>query len=152
MSTPLPARHDRLFDENDSPVPDEVGRLAHRVGAIALFALIALQFVWHLAWLPPERVGVGLVLAIMVVPLAIPALLLILGFKKALFWAGFIAMLHFCHGVMEAWTDPAALLAGLIEAMLAAVVCCAAGWHGLARRVYWRKLVNQAAGDEGGNV
>jgi uncharacterized membrane protein len=148
MNAPLPARHDRLFDENDSPVPDEVGRLAHRIGTVSLFALIAMQFIWHLFWLPPERVAVGLVLGIMVVPLAIPALLLALGYKKALFWAGFIAMLHFCHGVMEAWSYPAALVPGLIEATLAAVLCCAAGWHGLARRVYWRKLVNQASEEQ----
>ncbi|MCG6117537.1 MAG: DUF2069 domain-containing protein [Aquimonas sp.] len=145
MSTPLPARHERLFDENDSPVPDEIGLLAHRIGAIALFALIAMQFIWHLAWLPPERVPVGIVLALMVIPLAVPAFFLLFGAKKALFWAGFIAMLHFCHGVMEAWSSSTALVPGLIEATLAAIVCCAAGWHGLARRVYWRKLVNQAS-------
>ena len=141
----LESVNSNLFDENASPVPAHVGRTAHRIGAVLLFALIALQVLWYLHWLPPERARPLVALAIAAVPLLIPAVFLLLRARKALFWAGFIAMFHFTHGVMEAWSVPAALLPGLLEALLAAGVCCAAAWHGLSRRIYWRKLVEAAS-------
>jgi uncharacterized membrane protein len=128
-------------------VPEHVGRTAHRIGAVLLFALIALQVLWYLHWLPPERARPLIALAIAAVPLLIPAIFLLLRAKKALFWAGFIAMFHFTHGVMEAWSVPAALWLGVLEALLAAGVCCAAAWHGLSRRIYWRKLVEASSAE-----
>lgn len=148
MQTSLESANPNLFDENASPVPEHVGRSAWRIGLAFLLALIALQFAWHLWWLPAERVSPWLPLSVLALPLIIPAIFALLRFKKALFWAGFIAMLHFTHGVMEAWTVPAALWPGIAEAVFAAGLCCAAAWHGLARRIYWRKLVN-AQGAQG---
>jgi|GEM_PF-298630 uncharacterized membrane protein len=134
-----------LFDENASPVPAHVGHTAHRIGVALLLALIVLQFVWYLLLFPPERARPLVALAIAALPLIVPALFLLARAKKALFWAGFIAMFHFTHGVMEAWSVPAALWPGLLEAVLAAGLCCAAAWHGLSRRIYWRKLVEAQA-------
>lgn len=139
------ATHPNLFDENASPVPEHVGRTAWRIGVVLLWALIVLQLAWYLALLPPANVSPWVPLGFLGLPLLIPALCALAQMKKALFWAGFIAMLHFTHGVMEAWTVPAALWPGLIEAVLAAGVCCAAAWHGLSRRIHWRKLVNAAS-------
>ena len=141
----LESANPNLFDENASPVPEHVGRTAWRIGVVLLWLLIALQLAWYLVLLPPARVSPWLPLAFLGLPLLIPALCALAQMKKALFWAGFIAMFHFTHGVMEAWTVPAALWPGLIEATLAAGVCCAAAWHGLSRRIYWRKLVNASA-------
>lgn len=146
----LESANPNLFDENASPVPEHVGRRAWRIGVVLLWALIALQLAWYLVLLPPARVSPWVPLTFLGLPLLIPALCALANMKKALFWAGFIAMFHFTHGVMEAWTVPAALWPGLIEAALAAGVCCAAAWHGLSRRIYWRKLVTAAAEETGG--
>jgi uncharacterized membrane protein len=147
MRTPLESANSNLFDENASPVPEHVGRTAWRLGLAFLLALIALQFAWYLWWLPPASASPWLPLSVFALPLIVPALFALLRFKKALFWAGFIGMLHFTHGVMEAWTVPAALWPGIAEALLAAGLCCAAAWHGLSRRIYWRKLVQASQGD-----
>lgn len=141
----LESTNANLFDENASPVPPHVGQTAWRLGVLLLWVLIGLQLAWYLVLLPPAKVSPWIPLGFLGLPLLIPALCALARMKKALFWAGFIAMFHFTHGVMEAWTVPAALWPGVAEALLSAGVCCAAAWHGLSRRIYWRKLVNAAA-------
>jgi uncharacterized membrane protein len=134
------------IDPYSIKVPDEVGRLAHRLGEWALVSLIVLQLVWYLRVAPPQSIPLAWVLGIMLTPLLIPAIGLLLRRPKALFWAGFMSMLHFMHGVSEAWAAPEVRTVATIEVLLSTLLACSAGWHGMARRKAWRRLYNDAIG------
>ncbi|MBN8426005.1 MAG: DUF2069 domain-containing protein [Xanthomonadales bacterium] len=125
-------------------VPQEVGRKAHRIGVGALLLLIVVQLDWYLRAAPPQTIPVTWVLAFMLTPLLVPAIGVVLKRPKALFWAGFMSMLHFMHGVSEAWTVPEVRELALLEVLFSSVLACAAGWHGMARRKAWRRLFSQA--------
>ena len=95
-------------------------RAADRVGAIALWALAALQLVW-----PDRRVLVAAV-ALM---LLMPALgLWLRSPRRGLILGALVGLAYFSHGVMEAWTDPASRAYGVVEAMLEIVLVLALGW------------------------
>lgn len=101
---------------------------------IGLLALLALQLYWH-GLAPPPRSAMGwaaLVVAVLPLLLALP------GAWKArpmpLFWANFMALLYFCHGVSEAWTTPALRLPAFVEIALSVIVICAYGAFGLHSR------------------
>jgi len=125
-------------------VPPEIGRTAHRIGVAALCLLILLQLDWYLRAAPPQRIPLTWVLLVTLTPLLVPALGILLKRPKALFWAGFMSLLHFMHGVSEAWAVPAVRELALLEVLFSSVLACAAGWHGMARRKAWRRLYNAA--------
>lgn len=107
---------------------------ARRIGIAALFALLALQLAWH-AWLaPPTVVPTWLVLAVFALPLAVPAIGVLRGRRTALFWGGLVSLLHFCHGVSEAWTTPDVRGLALMEVALSLTLIAAIGYDGLQRR------------------
>ena len=77
-----------------------------RAPAILGWAGLALvQLAWHLWLLPPAR-GAGPVLLLALLPLALP-LLALRRLQRALIWTGIVALFYFCHGVAEAWSQPA---------------------------------------------
>lgn len=101
---------------------------------VGLLALLALQLYWH-GLAPPPRSAMGwAALGVAVLPLlaALP------GAWKArpmpLFWANFMALLYFCHGVSEAWTTPEVRVLAFVEIALSVVVICAYGAFGLRSR------------------
>lgn len=100
--------------------------LQQRVGFIAWGALAALQIVWHAWWLPPASVPVGGVLALALVPLAIP-LLYWRRPERALLLTGMFSLFYFCHGVVEAWAAPRERAFAWVEIVLtiAIVLACA---------------------------
>lgn len=99
-----------------------------------LLALLALQLLWH-GLLPPPRSALGWsALAVAVLPL----LLALPGAWQArplpLFWANLLCLAYFCHGVSEAWTQPAMRPWALLEIVLAVAVVCAYAVLGLRSR------------------
>lgn len=99
-----------------------------------LVAMLLLQVAWH-GFLPPPRSALGWsALAIAVLPL----LLVLPGAWRAqpnpLFWANLLCLLYFCHGVSEAWTQPAMRGLALLEIAIAVVVVSAYGAFGLRSR------------------
>ena len=108
--------------------------LATRYAALGAFALFVLQPLWH-AWLAPPLQTPGLVAAAFGALPIVPALVLFaLRHRHASFWAAVAALLYFCHGIAEAWTDRTVWPLGLAEAGIAAWVVVAASWDGMRAR------------------
>ena len=98
-----------------------------RIAFAAWAALIALQPVWYL-WLAPPANGQSLFALALTLPLLLlPLLALRHGSGRALLWVGIVALFHFCHGVVAAWTTPSARVPALIEATLCVVLIGAMG-------------------------
>jgi uncharacterized membrane protein len=101
---------------------------AERVGLVAWAALVFLQVAWY-AWLaPPANGNAGLALALTLPPLLLPLFALRRGTKRALLWVGIISLAYFCHGVVAAWSIPAARLPAVIEIILCVLLIGALGW------------------------
>ena len=83
-------------------------------------ALIALQPTWHALLPPPAGSGSWILAAIATVPLLLPLRGVWVGSLRAMTWAGYLSMLYFVVGVMEAWANPPQRLAALIQIALVA--------------------------------
>jgi uncharacterized membrane protein len=104
------------------------------VARACVFALLALQPVWH-GWLdPPQRLPAWLVMGIAMLPLLLPAIGVLRRRPGALFLAGLVSLLYFSHGVAEAWADPAARIPALVEVALSLLLVGSIGAAGLQRR------------------
>lgn len=109
-------------------------RAWRRVAIALLAALILLKLAWH-AWLaPPLRFPLGFVLGLALIPLLIPALIACFDLRRGAFWAGFVALAYFSHGIMEAWTTPAVRLLAHLEWIIATLLIVAVGIAGLNER------------------
>ena len=105
-----------------------------RLAAAAVFALFVLSWVWYLWLAPPQTLPPWLV-ASMHSLLMLPSVLLLLARRpSALFWGAVGALFAFCHGVMEAWSAPAARLPAWIEVVLALLIIFGASWAGMRGR------------------
>ena len=105
---------------------------AARTNRGAVLGLLALHVAWNGAglWGPSSRLAlVGLAL-----PLAVVAAMQFTARPSARFWSGVVALLTFCHGVTEAWTDPAARIPALVEIALSLLVIAGASWDGMVAR------------------
>lgn len=75
--------------------------------------------------------------------LVLPPLLLAPGAwwrgRLSRFWAGVLALFWFCHGVMEAWSEPATRMQGLLLLALSLVVVSTVSWPALQARFGRRK-------------
>ena len=96
-------------------------RLAQRIGFAGWAALALLQVAWHGWLLPPATMSVAAVLAIALVPLALP-----LAYwrqpQRVLLAAGMVGLFYFCHGVAEAFAATAARPLAWIEIGLTVVL------------------------------
>ena len=101
-----------------------------RIGVAAWIALVALQFAWYLAIAPPSAGSPWIALALTLPPLLLPLLALPSGLRRALFWAGVIALFYFCHGIVAAWIAPAARAPAVIESVLCVALIGVVGWIG----------------------
>jgi uncharacterized membrane protein len=111
---------------------------AMAIARLLLGALFGLQLAWH-GWIaPPTVLPQGFVLALAAGPLAIPLIGLLLRWQQAMFMAALLALLYFCHGVMEAWAAPEVRVLAVIEVLLSSALIGFAGWpswrDGMARR------------------
>jgi uncharacterized membrane protein len=98
-----------------------------RIGVGAWVALVVLQIAWYLVIAPPATGSPWLALALTLPALLLPLLALRTGVARALFWVGIVALFYFCHGVVAAWTSPAARLPAIIECVLCVVSILAIG-------------------------
>jgi uncharacterized membrane protein len=105
-----------------------------RVGVIAFWGLLGLQFAWHGLLAPPAAVPMALPLLLLAVPLLPPALGLLLRWPNALFWAAVVSLLHFSVGVMELWTTPGVRMLAGVQVVLALLLIGAVASDGLERR------------------
>jgi uncharacterized membrane protein len=110
------------------------------LGLLAFWLLFALQWVWHLWWLPPARGSALLPLALFALPLLPPAIGLLRRTPNALFWAALVSLLHVCHAIAELWAAPATRVAAAIELALALLLISAVGIDGLRRRRAARRV------------
>ena len=95
-------------------------RAADRIGAVALWALAALQLVW-----PDRRVLIAAVALL----LLMPALgLWLRAPRRGLLLGALVGLAFFSHGVMEAWSDPGSRAYGVAEALLEIALVVALGW------------------------
>ncbi|MBD8525545.1 DUF2069 domain-containing protein [Pseudomarimonas arenosa] len=100
--------------------------------ALSLIALIAIQAAWQLAFESSARV---FWLLFGLAPLLACLTALALRRPTALFWSGVLALLYFCHGVMEGWTVTSDIRwLAVLEAAVAMTLVLAVGADGLARR------------------
>ena len=102
---------------------------ARRIGFAAWGALVLLQPAWYLWLAPPANGRAWLALLFTVPPLLLPLTALRADPRRALFWAGIVALFYFCHGIVAAWAEPQARIPALIEALLCAVLIAALGWR-----------------------
>lgn len=107
---------------------------AHRIGLGAWLALILVQPLWYLWLAPPTGGSPWLALAFTVPPLLLPALALRRSTRRALLWAGVVALFYFAHGVTAAWAEPTARLPALLETAVTLIVICALGWDARSYR------------------
>jgi len=98
-----------------------------RIGVAAWIALVALQFAWYLGIAPPATGSPWLALALTLPALLLPLIALRTGLARTLFWVAVVALFYFCHGVVAAWTSPAARVPAIIESVLCVVSILAIG-------------------------
>ncbi|HET7844548.1 MAG TPA: DUF2069 domain-containing protein [Xanthomonadales bacterium] len=108
--------------------------MSARIGAIALFALFLLQVAWHAWWLPPVRMPAWLVATLFAAPLALALALWAKRPARGLLVGGMLGLFYFCHGLAEAWADPRARVAGLLEAALVVALVAAPAADAIAAR------------------
>ena len=98
------------------------------VGAAAWIALVLLQFAWYLGIAPPAAGTPWIALGFTLPALLLPLFALRSGLRRALLWVGVVALFYFCHGVVAAWTTPAARVPAIIESALCVVLIGTLGW------------------------
>jgi uncharacterized membrane protein len=108
--------------------------MSARIGAAALVALLVLQVAWHAWWLPPVRAPAWLVTLLFAAPLAAALAVWWRRPARGLLVGGMLGLFYFCHGVGEAWVDPRARVAGLLEALLVVVLVAAPAAAAIAAR------------------
>ena len=102
---------------------------AQRVGFAAWATLVLLQPAWYLWLAPPANGRAWLALLFTLPPLLLPLTALRTSPRRALSWAGIVALFYFCHGIVAAWAVPQARVPALIEALLCAVLIAAPAWR-----------------------
>ncbi|MCL7715677.1 DUF2069 domain-containing protein [Stenotrophomonas mori] len=101
----------------------------HSTLLLALMALAALYTWWFLHdrhWLATQLVFTA--------PPLLLAIALRLGWRRAPFWSGVLALGWFSHGVMSAWSHPETLRLALLEIVLSLVVVTVVSLPGLRAR------------------
>ena len=98
-----------------------------------LAALLLMQAALYALWFRDDRHLVAALL-VFVLPPVLLAVGALAGSARAAFWAGVLALLLFCHGVMTAWADPAQRGLALAATALSVLVVFASSWSGLRAR------------------
>ncbi|HWS41119.1 MAG TPA: DUF2069 domain-containing protein [Arenimonas sp.] len=118
--------------------------MSKRFALLGIFAMLALQILWHAFLLPPERVPLGVVLSIAILPIAPAVILALFRRPSAIFWGGVAALLYFCHSITELWTTPTIWPLALLELGLSLWIIFCGNWTGLQAKVFKRKKSESA--------
>ena len=98
-------------------------------------AMVVLHGMWHGFLAPPPTPLLARVVFLLSVLPILPALVLFsLHHRRAPFWAAVAALLYFCHGITEAWTEPGVWPLGLAEAAVAVWIVVTSSWDGIRAR------------------
>jgi uncharacterized membrane protein len=101
-------------------------------------ALVALEIAWH-GFIVPSA-SRWPVLALAVLPLALPLLALSRGTNRALLIASIAVLPYFCHGIMELVVDPSVRGLAAAEVALSAALVIATGTIGMIGRRRTRRI------------
>lgn len=86
--------------------------------AVQYFLLLALQFFWHVVWVPPREIPLFTALALSIVPLIPGALAIALRAKSALVWAGMVVLGYFGFAAMEFYLAGPARAPALLQCVI----------------------------------
>jgi uncharacterized membrane protein len=115
--------------------------LSKRWTALGIFALLALQVLWHFVLAPPEKVPAWLITFLFSLPWLVVCFLILIKHRTFAFWGGTFGLFYFAHGVMEAWAIPDIWQLGLLEAGLCIWVIIASSWDGMKARFSKKKSI-----------
>lgn len=110
----------------------------------SLIALALLQVLWYGLLAPATSIPASAAIALALLPFALPLLGATRDPRTGLLLGALVALLYFCHGVMEAWANPAARLLAVLEIILSMLVIALAGWPSWQQGL--RKRRNQCRG------
>jgi uncharacterized membrane protein len=114
---------------------------ARTLAAILIVVLASLILAWQTLLAPPLQLPRVLAAALHLAPLLPALVLLLVRHRAATFWGAVAALLLFCHGVSEAWSQPAARALAGAEILLSVALVFAASWNGLRARLARRRGV-----------
>lgn len=80
--------------------------------------LLLLQPLWHGLLPPPMGARIWWLAVLTPLPLLLPLRGIFAGRLRAMTWGGYIAVLYFIVGVMEAWSHPAQRLPAMVQIAL----------------------------------
>ncbi|PIV33596.1 MAG: DUF2069 domain-containing protein [Lysobacterales bacterium CG02_land_8_20_14_3_00_62_12] len=96
--------------------------------SLGLILLALLQGVWYGLLAPASNLTASAAIALALLPFALPLLGATRDPRTGLLLGALVALLYFCHGVMEAWANPAVRLLALTEIALSLWIIALAGW------------------------
>ena len=108
-----------------------------RVAMAATFGLIALQWLEIFRDGPPVHLPPWFLPALLSLPLLPPAIAFLRRRPRAPLWAGIVALLYFCLGIIQLRLNPDAWAWTVVVLSLATVL--AAGWPGIAAKLAKRR-------------
>ena len=85
---------------------------------LGYFGTFALLIAWYTLLAPSTHFPVALVLLVLVTPLLFPLRGLLHGRNYTFSWSGFLALLYFVHGAVEAYSSEVTRYLGLAEVVL----------------------------------
>lgn len=118
--------------------------MSKRFALLGIFAMAVLQILWYAILLPPERIPLGIVLAIALLPIAPAVILAIFRRPSAIFWGGVASLLYFCHSIAELWTTPMVWPLALLELGLSLWIIFCGNWAGIEAKLLKRKKSESA--------
>ncbi len=86
------------------------------------FGLLLLQFLWYIQLSPPEHIPISVALVIAAGPLLFPLRGILYGRPYTFAWTGYLALLYFIHGVMEAWSSDTVRHLALLEVLFSVMM------------------------------
>ena len=92
--------------------------LNHLIVIASYVGLIILQILWHMILPPPHGsrlVWLGIILGLF---LLLPLKGILQGSIRSMTWGGYLLMLYFSIGVMEAWSNPDQRIAAVVQLLL----------------------------------
>lgn len=94
-----------------------------RVVFATYLALLLLQVVWH-GLLPSPMGSQNWILTLVAcLPLLLPFRGIAAGQMRSMTWGGFLAVLYFVIGVMEAWSNPEQRIPAIIQILVSLAYC-----------------------------